>query len=285
MNSIPSVDRTGGIKPSQGPGLLPALLLLCLSGLSPNDAFGADAHLREWTVEGVPRQALVHLPEHLTSTQPAPLVFVFHGHGGSMQNAQRSFHLHTVWPEAIVVYPQGLKTPGQLTDPQGRRAGWQHTPGTQGDRDLKFFDAMVATLQQEQSVDSDRVFATGHSNGGGVTYLLWATRGDKVAAVAPSAAATSPANFLRLKPKPVMHLAGENDQLVRFAWQERTMKALRRLNGSGAGRPWEDASGCTWYASDTGTPVLTFIHTGGHRFPAEGPRLIVKFFQQVSGPR
>ncbi|MCP5522580.1 MAG: hypothetical protein H7A46_13650 [Verrucomicrobiales bacterium] len=139
MNLIFSVARSGGTQRSRGFGLLPALLLLCLRGLSPQDAFGAGSHRRDWTVDGMSREALVVLPERPPSDKGAPLVFVFHGHGGSMQNAQRSFHLHTVWPEAIVVYPQGLKTPGQLTDPQGRRAGWQHAPGTQGDRDLKFF--------------------------------------------------------------------------------------------------------------------------------------------------
>lgn len=283
MNSIASVDRTRNKKGPLQLRLAPLLLLVCLHWAG-SSAVGADPHLREWKVEGVRRQALVHVPGKNPPGQPAPVVFAFHGHGGSMQNARRSFHLHTLWPEAVVVYPQGLKTPGQLTDPEGRRAGWQHAAGAQDDRDLKFFDSMLASLQAEQAVDPARVFVTGHSNGGGFTYLLWATRGDKLAAVAPSAAATSPGNFLRLRPKPVMHLAGENDLLVRFAWQEHTMNALRRLNGCREGRPWDDESGCTWYASETGTPVVTFIHRGGHRFPAEGPRLIVKFFQEASRP-
>ena len=84
----------------------------------------ADTPLRrEWTVDGIVRQALVYAPAQ-TSTQASPVVFAFHGHGGSMQNAARSFGYHRLWPEAIVVYPQGLKTPGRLTDPQGLgRAG------------------------------------------------------------------------------------------------------------------------------------------------------------------
>ena len=68
-----------------------------------------------------------------------PLVFCFHGHGGNATQASRSFGMHEAWPEAVVIYPQGLPTPGQLTDPEGKRNGWQGAPGLQEDRDLKFF--------------------------------------------------------------------------------------------------------------------------------------------------
>jgi poly(3-hydroxybutyrate) depolymerase len=57
---------------------------------------------REWTVDGVVRQALVYVPPQ-AATNPCPVVFAFHGHGGSMQNAVRSFAYHREWPEAIVV--------------------------------------------------------------------------------------------------------------------------------------------------------------------------------------
>ena len=58
----------------------------------------------------------------------------------------------------------------------------------QGDRDLKFVDAILKTLREKYKVDDRRIFATGHSNGGGFTYLLWAARGKELAAIAPVAA-------------------------------------------------------------------------------------------------
>ena len=88
-----------------------------------------------------------------------PVVFAFHGHGGSMQNAARSFGFHTLWPEAVVVYPQGLNTPDRLTDPEGKKPGWQSAAGDQGDRDLKFFDAVLKNLRQDYKVDSRRIYA------------------------------------------------------------------------------------------------------------------------------
>ncbi|MFN6052439.1 MAG: hypothetical protein ACK47R_16560, partial [Planctomycetia bacterium] len=59
------------------------------------------------TVEGVEREALVQFPALESAT--APVLFFFHGHGGSAQNALKRFGLNKHWPEAIVVFMQGLK--------------------------------------------------------------------------------------------------------------------------------------------------------------------------------
>ena len=252
-----------------------ALLLLLPAFLSAE-----QPARREWTVDGVTREALVHAPSK-AKTEATPLVFAFHGHGGTMNNAARTFAYHTLWPDAIVVYPQGLNTPGRLTDPEGKKPGWQSGPGDQGDRDLKFFDTILESLRHDCKVDAKRIYATGHSNGGGFTYLLWAMRGDRFAAVAPSAAAAPKVQSL-LKPKPVLHLAGENDPLVKYAWQQFTMTALRKLNECGEGKSWEKF--CTLYPSKIGTPVVTFIHPGGHQFPSEAPATIVKFFKEHARP-
>lgn len=236
--------------------------------------------LRQWKVDGVVREALVHIPSS-AKLKPTPVVFAFHGHGGSMENAARTFRYETLWPEAIVVYMQGLKTPGQLTDPEGNRPGWQAGVGDQGDRDLKFFDAVLASLIADSHVDEKRVYATGHSNGGGFTYLLWAAREDRLAAVAPSAAIAAKL-VGKLKPKPVFHVAGERDPLVKFTWQKRMIEAVCKLNQCGAGKPWAD--GCTLYESTVGAPVVTFIHSGTHTFPKEAPALIVRFFKEHAQP-
>ena len=235
---------------------------------------------REWKVDGVVREALVYVPPK-AKTNAAPVVFAFHGHGGNMNQAARSFAYHTQWPEALVVYMQGLNTPGQLTDPEGKRPGWQSDLGKQGDRDLKLFDAVLAKLKQDYRVDAHRIYSTGHSNGGGFTYLLWATRGDQFAAFAPSAAA-APTLLAQLKPKPVLHVAGENDPLVKYLWQQQTMTKLRELNQCADGQPGEQY--VTTYPSKLGTPVVTVIHPGTHQFLASAPRTIVTFFKAHAKP-
>ena len=231
---------------------------------------------RTWMVDGVKREALVSFPAGRPPKEGLPVVFAFHGHGGSMAQAARSFPIHQVWPGVIVVYPQGLPTVGQLTDPDGDKAGWQGKAGAEGDRDLKFFDAMLASLRQEGKIDERRIYATGHSNGGGFTYLLWAERGDVFAAMAPSAALLARGQAA-LKPKPVLHLGSPQDTLVKFAWQERMIDYVLRLNGCGPRMP--DALGYTVYPSTKGAEVATYLHDGGHKYPGAAPELIVKFFQ------
>lgn len=262
-------------------------LILCAGGLAlilntpaqaVADASGHALQRMEFTVEGVAREALLYAPAS-AKTAGTPLVFVFHGHGGNSQQVSRGFGIHRLWTEAIVIYPQGLNTPGRLTDPEGKKPGWQARIGDQQDRDLKFFDAMLARLKQNYKVDEKRIYCTGHSNGGAFTYMLWAARGDAFAAVAPSAAAAVPQLQVRLKPKPAFHLAGEKDPLVKFEWQQMTMGAVRKLNDCAAdGKEW--AKNCTLYPSKTGTPFVAFIHPGGHGFPTEAPALIVKFFKE-----
>lgn len=230
-------------------------------------------------VQGQERTGLLHVPP--ASQQPAPVIFVFHGHGGSASMVASSFGLHSLWPQALVIYLQGLNTPSQL-DPQGRKPGWQTRAGDLGDRDLHLFDAVLADLRQKHPVDMRHVYATGHSNGGFFTYLLWQKRSRSLAAVAPSGATTGRIGPVTLPPKPAMHLAGTQDPIVKFSAQLQTMEMVKRSNHCApAGQPW--AQDCTIYPSSSGAPFVTCIYSGGHTFPSAGPGLIVRFFQQEYG--
>ena len=256
-------------------GVCVALFVLVLGSA----ARGAELLRREWTIDGARREALLHLPSRgpANGADGAPVVFAFHGHGGNMRQAARSQPLHEAWPEALVVFMQGVPTPGRLTDPEGKRNGWQSGAGDQGDRDLKFFDAVLRSLQADYRVDSKRIYATGHSNGGGFTYLLWAERPDVFAAFGPSAS-LAPRGHRDLAPRPVIHVAGENDPLVKFEWQKAMIELLRRNNACGEGQP--AGRGLTLYPSKLDAPVMTYIHPGTHQYPSAAPAVIVEFFKQ-----
>jgi polyhydroxybutyrate depolymerase len=263
--------------------LLFALALCFVPHPAPAQRAAIPPGFHRWDLEidGLARTGFVHAPESAKST-PTPLVFAFHGHGGTAAGAARSFPMHREWPEAISVYLQGVNTPGRLTDPEGKKPGWQSRAGDHGDRDLKLFDAVLARLKREYRVDEKRIHCTGHSNGGGFTYLLWATRGEVFASVAPSGSAAAQ-SFRFLKPKPVLHVAGEKDPLVKYEWQRATMDTLRKLNGCEAeGKPWGEHA--TFFASPTGTPLVEFIHPGGHEFPKGAPATMVKFFKEYPAP-
>lgn len=315
--SVQSIHSSGNLFPFSASGgeimkIFAALFLASFVFVSTSQA-QESLERREWKIDGVTREALIHIPA-AAKTNAAPIVFAFHGHGGSMRNSARTFRYHTIWPEAIVVYMQGLNTPGRLTDPEGKKPGWQHSVGAQGDRDLKFFDAVLASLKKDHKVDAKRIYSTGHSNGGGFTYLLWETRGKEFAAFAPSASlgrslmekntdfvkemarrgiaptteiagsSTNAASAQNYLPKPVLHVAGEKDALVKFEWQKMMMAALRKANQCGEGKPWNADQRCTIYQSKVSAPVVTYITEGTHKFPDEAPEIIVKFFKEHAKP-
>jgi len=214
---------------------------------------------------------MVYIPEFAESIA-SPIVFVFHGHGGTMRHVMASRRLERLWLEAIIVYPQGLNTPGKLTDKDGQRPGWHKGPGDMNDRDLHFFDVMLKSFRTDFKINNRRVYATGHSNGGGFTYLLWATRGDQFAAFAPSAAVAGRIVSL-LKPKPAIHIMREQDPLVKPQWQKLMCKQIMRIND------W-----ATLYPSKTGNPFVLYSHPGDHTYPSMADEVVVNFFKTINKP-
>jgi polyhydroxybutyrate depolymerase len=218
------------------------------------------------------RRAIVIEPSE--SREPTPTVIVFHGHGSTPEGALKSIPVATHWPEARLVYPEGLLTPSR-TDPEGKRSGWQKALGDQGDRDLDFVDAII------EQIASGPIFATGHSNGGSFCYLLWALRSEAFAGFAPSG--TSGHRFkahpIRER-RPIFHMAGRKDFIVPFASQEKAILAIREFNNCGE-MPEEWDPDCLVYPSAE-APVGTYFSNRGHDFPKPAIPYIVDFFRGLA---
>ncbi len=241
------------------------MFLLVILAASVDSAL-AQGTTMTWTVDGVARTALVFAPQPTAVGGPSPVIFAFHGHGGTSQTAATGMHFQTLWPEAIVVYPQGLKTPSKV-DPNGNFPGWQVVLGQPnlGDRDLNFFDAMLAGLKEKFSVDEKRIYATGFSNGAIFSYLLWAERGKTLAALGICAGRLVSPEPLTL-PRPVSIIAGKADPILPFALQEQSIEtALKVDHATGPGE--QCAPLCKFYPSPLLTPVVTWIHPEGHVYP------------------
>jgi polyhydroxybutyrate depolymerase len=233
-----------------------------------------------WTVDGQKREAIVFAPAPTISNVRHPLVFGFHGHGGNMQGTSQLMHLQTLWPGAIVVYPQGLISP-RFTDPPGHESGWQfeanQARGNVGNRDLDFFDAMVATMRQKFSVDDKRIYTTGFSNGGVFSYLLWAERSKTIAAIGEVAGRLWDTEHIT-EPRAILAIAGRLDKVDDYNIQVQSIeKAKQADSATGPGQPC--GPNCTFYPSTTQTPVKTILHPGAHVYPPWAPAEIVKFLQ------
>ena len=259
-----------------------AAALSTLSVLPLTAQVPANSLVRQtWTVHGVERDAIVAVPVQAAPKTGAPLVLVFHGHGGNADHSARTFLMHPYWAQAVVIYAQGLPTPGLLTDPDGVKPGWQSRPGDHNDRDLKYVDAMIAWAKTKFPIDPARIYAAGHSNGGTMTYVLWSARGDAFAAFAASGSVFRKELIASAKPKPALIIAGEKDQLVPFAAQQLSLAAVLRLNGaSRASVPYSE--GVVLHKSAGGHDVAAYIYPGDHTMPANAGELMVKFFKEHS---
>jgi len=226
----------------------------------------------ELQVDGVRRTALLYRPS-APSAHP-PVVFCWHGHGGNSRYAARAYDFQTAWPEAVVVYGDGLPTPGGLTDPEGKKSGWDSKPN-ESNKDIRFFDALYADVRARTSFDPARCFAMGHSNGGYFCYTLWAARPDLFAAFSPHSAAGGRMDKV---PKPAFIVFSDQDPIVKPTMQSLSIQATKRLNGSrGSGVAVSDQL----VRFDGTVPTLVFTHHNGHNFQKDTTPLVVDFFKSI----
>jgi len=160
------------------------LLLLITSQLSAQfDGFPWD---------GIDRTYLVHLPTAYDEAGNFPLVIAMHGGFGNAHNLQNQSQLSVTADDEnfIVVYPEGVQ--GGVFDIRtwnaGRCCGFASTSDVD---DVGFINALIDTLLANYSIDMNRVYATGMSNGGFMSYRLACEISDRIAAIAPVAASMS----------------------------------------------------------------------------------------------
>jgi polyhydroxybutyrate depolymerase len=169
---------------------------------------------------GQTRQYLLHVPATYRPEEPTALVFVFHGAGISAERFVRHTRFSNIADQEgfLIVYPQGQ---GPADEPF-----WDPSPGS---RDVEFIRDLIDHLQRRCHVDSNRIYATGHSNGGGMVHRLACELADRIAAIGPVSGAYSSGNCSPSRPVPVFAIHGTADTIISYdgipewasAWAER----------------------------------------------------------------
>ncbi len=245
------------------------------SAAVPADPYAPGRHVLSFPVAGAARTAVVVVPANLTHA--VPVVFMFHGHGGTGAVAEWMVGLQALWPEAVVVYPDGLPGHKGITDPEGLLPGWQTVAGESGDRDIAFYDTMLGTLRAKLPVDSQRVYVMGHSNGAAFASLLVSQRGGGIAASTTISAQPSAALLAASPARSMFMVMGVADPIVPYAIQKLSIPPAERKLGADP----RSATVTGFLRSEPGRGGLelaTYVHPGGHEIPAEVPRLAVAFF-------
>lgn len=139
------------------------------------------------------RRYVVYAPANLPP-RPVPVVFVF---PGATCNAEAAalYNTHTRFEDLadrdgfIVVYGNGLPTAAHSgNEPPMRKGGF--LPACWADHadeglDVTYVRLIVDQLEKELKIDRARIYATGISQGGGMSFQLALEAPDLVAAIAP----------------------------------------------------------------------------------------------------
>ncbi len=165
-------------------------------------------------VDGRDRTYRLRVPPAAASGEALPLVIVLHGFTQTASQIESAYAMNPVADTAgfFVVYPNGTNTFLFLQ-------GWNASLGGGGVDDVKFIDELISELGNAYSIDTSRVFATGFSNGGGMSVSLACALSGRIKAIAPVAAAIEPANRNLCSPalfRPLLQIHGTDDAVVAY---------------------------------------------------------------------
>lgn len=178
--------------------------------------------------DGLSRDYILYLPANYDGGEAVPLILNFHGYGSNAYEQMNYGDFRPIADTAgfLVVQPQGEPLNGITHWNVG---GW--TIGSTVD-DVGFTAALIDSLSALYNINEDRVYATGMSNGGFMSFLLGCQLGDKIAAIAPVAGSMTPETYDECTPEhsmPILQFHGTTDNVVPYdgaIWSKPVQEAL-----------------------------------------------------------
>jgi len=137
------------------------------------------------TSGGESRTFIVRLPTGYTGASPVPAIIDFHplGGSGSSQEGSSGWRAKCDSVGCIAVYPDSSKS--KASD-NSWNAGYCCDNAEKNQvNDVQFARDIIKWLEANTCVDAKRIYASGGSNGGGMTYRMACEAADVIAAVAP----------------------------------------------------------------------------------------------------
>ena len=276
-------------------GIMLALAAGCASA-GGNDLGPGDTRY-ELKSGGRERSFVVHEPAGGLK-KPAALVIALHGGGGNAHtNAQQThFNDESDRNGFLVVHPNGTGESRPLLNAMGKGFLFTWNAGTccgyardQGMDDVGFIRSMIGAIRGKYAIDPKRIYATGISNGGMLSYRLACEASDLIAAIGVVSGAQTVSNCRPAQPVSVVHFHGTADQNVPLlggvgpkgydkAPKPPVMDAINfwaKFDGA-VDKPQSSSSGGLRkdvYHGTRGDVVLYVITGGGHSWPG-GERMM-----------
>lgn len=164
-------------------------------------------------VDGLKRTYLLDLPDE--KNEKPPLLIVLHGGFGSGKQARDSYDLTPLANQHgyIVVYPDGIAREGRFEIKTWNAGNCCGNAAKSNVDDVKFISMLIDKMVKERSIDSDKVFVTGISNGAMLAYRLACEIPEKIRAIAPVAGFILPVEKCSSS-VPIIHFHSRQDKNV-----------------------------------------------------------------------
>ena len=170
--------------------------------------------------KGLDRYYLIYTPTTITNNDEAPVLFALHGYGSSAET-HKSYTMHEPFADtnkAIVVYAQGYKLETVYTSSSSHWNVGAWTIGSTVD-DIDFISTIIDLIDDKAVINKNRIYSSGMSNGGFMSYNLACNLSSKIAAIVSVTGSSSTEMLEDCNPEhptPVMQIHGALDLTVPF---------------------------------------------------------------------
>lgn len=162
---------------------------------------------------GLNRTYILYVPASYNASNANPLVINFHGYtsNSTEQMYYGDFRAIADTANFILVHPMG-------TLDASNQPYWNSGWGGAVD-DIGFTNALIDSLSAQYNINQDRVYSTGMSNGGFMSYTLACSLSNRIAAIASVTGTMNTNQSLSCSPQhpvPVMEIHGTADATVPY---------------------------------------------------------------------
>jgi polyhydroxybutyrate depolymerase len=223
-------------------------LLLLLLGFTFS-SFAQQTISASITHDGIQRDYIVYIPELYDGSTAVPLILNFHGYGSNaaQQMFYGDFRDIADTEGFLLVHPEGTTFIGN----QFWNVGFPGISSTIDD--VGFTEALIDELATLYTINLDRVYATGMSNGGFMSFLLACQLSEKIAAVASVTGSMTQDTFNDCNaqlPTPVLQIHGTEDDVVLYNGNTLSIPIADVISY------WVDYNNCETTPSTTTLPDL-----------------------------
>lgn len=210
--------------------IIKSILFGCVLGVNIGVAWGTTAQQLEVKAEGHTWTYHLHVPSKM-SQSGVPLVVVFHGAGGNGKDylSKNGWTALSEQEGFVVVAPDGLPAMPRMPansrlNPRVWNSGQLKANSPRAKiNDMVFVNAMLDDVAQRTSIDTKRIYATGHSNGAGMTFKVGADLSSRFAGIATVMGLNTSEGARPMKALPTLMIVGTRDPINPIEGGERLL--------------------------------------------------------------